>query len=137
MNVQNVSSSYTSNQTEQTTKGSFASYGSTEFMQMLMTQITHQNPMEPMNDADMMNQYVQLNSLTELQSINSSIGKVVTANQTGYAASLIGKTIKATGTDGKGVEGVVNSITVLDGTVQLQVGKFTVPLTNVTEVTGG
>jgi flagellar basal-body rod modification protein FlgD len=106
-------------------------------MQMLMTQITHQNPLEPMNDSEMMNQYVQLNSLNTLQSIQTSLGQVVSTNQTGYAASLIGKTVKATDADGKSVQGVVKSVTVQNGAIQLLVGKVSVPLANVTEVTGG
>lgn len=139
MYVNNVSSSSanSSSQPSQTGKTGFEGYGSTQFMQMLMAQLTHQNPMEPMNDSEMMNQFVQLNSLSELQSIKSAIGQVVESNQTGYAASLIGKKVKAFSEDGQAVEGIVDSVTVLNGAIQLQVGENKIPLTSVTEVTGG
>jgi flagellar basal-body rod modification protein FlgD len=137
MSVQGVSSS-SGTQTTQTTSGSFGAYGSTEFMQMLMAQLTHQNPLEPMDDASMMTQYSQLNSLSELQSIKTTLSQMVSENQTSYAASLIGKTIKATNSSGSTVSGKVDTVTVQDdGAIQLQIGKITVPLANVYEITGG
>jgi flagellar basal-body rod modification protein FlgD len=135
MSIQNVSGATSSTQTA--SLGSFSSYGSNEFMQMLMTQLTHQNPLEPMSDSDMMNQYAQLNSLSELQSIKTSISQMAATNLTGYAASLIGKNVKALDGNGNNVSGLVDSVSLQDGTVQLHIGKLTIPLENVSEIIGG
>jgi flagellar basal-body rod modification protein FlgD len=132
----NVSSA-TSTSAQTTSVSAFSGYGSNEFMQMLMTQLTHQNPLEPMSDSEMMNQYAQLNSLTELQSIKSSITAMAATNLTGYAASLIGKTVNATDENGKAVNGKIDSVSLDSGTVQLHIGKVTVPLGNVSEIIGG
>ena len=67
-----------------------------QFMQILMAQLIHQDPLEPMNNAEMMSQFSQLNSLQELRDIHTAMDKVSTSNQVNYYASLIGKTIKAT-----------------------------------------
>lgn len=134
MAVQSVSSATSTPQS--LSLSSFSAYGSNEFMQMLMTQLTHQNPLEPMNDSEMMNQYAQLNSLSELQSIKSSITQMAATNLTGYAASLIGKTVKAVDGDGNAVSGKVDSVTLADGAIQIHIGKLTIPLGNVSEITG-
>jgi flagellar basal-body rod modification protein FlgD len=47
------------------------------FMQVLLAQLRHQNPLEPMNDQQMIGQMAQLNSLEELQKINSSLETLV------------------------------------------------------------
>jgi flagellar basal-body rod modification protein FlgD len=47
------------------------------FMQILLAQMSHQNPLEPLNDKDMMAQMTQLNSLMELQKINGSLEKLL------------------------------------------------------------
>jgi len=84
----------------------------------------------------MMNQFVQLNSLSELKSITSAISEVVESNQTGYAAGLIGKTVQGTTDGGKVVTGVVDSITMSGGAVLVNIGSTTIPLANVTAIAG-
>lgn len=53
-----------------------------EFMQILLIQLQHQNPFEPMDDAAMIAQMAQLNSLEELQKINVSLQTLIEAVQT-------------------------------------------------------
>ena len=57
-------------------------------MQILMAQLTHQNPLEPMSNDQMMSQFSQLNSLQELRDIHVAMDKVSVSNQTTYLASL-------------------------------------------------
>ncbi len=47
------------------------------FMKMLLAQLRHQNPLEPMDDKEMIGQMTQLNSLQELQKINSTLQTLV------------------------------------------------------------
>jgi flagellar basal-body rod modification protein FlgD len=44
-----------------------------EFMALLLTQMRNQNPLEPMDDNQMIAQMAQLNSLSELQKINANL----------------------------------------------------------------
>jgi len=56
---------------------SFDGMGSSEFMMILLTQLRHQNPLEPMDDRELISQMTQLNSLEELKKINTTLEKVV------------------------------------------------------------
>ena len=116
------------------TASAFSSFGSADFMQMLMTQLTHQNPLEPMDDSDMMNQFSQLNSLQELQTIKSAVVQMSAYNQTTYAASLIGKHVRAAQPDGTQIEGIVTGVGVVDGQLQVTIGDQTANLENVIEI---
>lgn len=105
-----------------------------QFMQILLAQMTHQNPLEPMDNAEMMTQFSQLNSLQELREIHTSMDKLAASNQVIYLASLIGKTVKVNRTDGNVLEGVVEEVFTEKANPQLRVGTEKVSLDDVIEV---
>ncbi len=107
---------------------------SDQFMQILLAQLTHQNPLEPMDNAEMMNQFSQLNSLQELRQIHTDMDNVSASNQVMYLASLIGKHIKANRPDGKVVEGVVDGVITEKDNPQVRIGTEEIPLDEVIEV---
>lgn len=137
MEVNNVLSAY------QVDPGATANAGkagneldSGQFMQILLAQLTHQNPLEPMDNAEMMSQFSQLNSLQELRGINSSMEAVSSASRTTYMTSLIGKTVKASRADGKIIEGVVEGVITNSDNPQVLMGDETVDLIDVLEIKG-
>ncbi|MEE8434924.1 MAG: flagellar hook assembly protein FlgD [bacterium] len=50
--------------------------GKDDFLKLLMAQITHQNPLNPMDSQGMMDQLTGMGSLEQLISINESLGKL-------------------------------------------------------------
>jgi flagellar basal-body rod modification protein FlgD len=109
---------------------------SAQFMQILMAQLTHQNPLEPMDNAEMMSQFSQLNSLQELREIHVAMDKVSSSNQVVYLASLIGKIVKAHRPDGEIVEGVVEEVITEKDNPQLRIGSEEVGLNDIIEIKG-
>lgn len=107
---------------------------SDQFMQILLAQLTHQNPLEPMDNAEMMNQFSQLNSLQELRQIHTGMDQVSSSNQVMYLASLIGKHVKANRPDGKVIEGVVEGVVTEKDNPQVRIGTEEVPLDEIIEV---
>jgi flagellar basal-body rod modification protein FlgD len=82
--------------------GSRKELGRNDFLNLLITQLTHQDPMKPMEDTEFISQLAQFSSLEQMQNINSSLGDALdwdylqmqTINNT-MATSLIGKEVKA------------------------------------------
>jgi len=107
-----------------------------QFMQILMAQLTHQNPLEPMNNAEMMTQFSQLNSLQELREIHTAMDKLSGSNQVLYLASLLGKTVKVNRPDGKILEGVVEGVITEKDNPQLRIGTEKVSVNDIIEVKG-
>jgi flagellar basal-body rod modification protein FlgD len=141
MEVNSASSATSASQTFASNTASAAgktstSLDSNQFMQILMAQLTHQNPLEPMDSNEMMNQFSQLNSLQELRDIHTAMDKVSVSNQTTYLASLIGKTIKANRSDGKILEGVVDGVLADKDNPQIRIGNELVDLADVIEIKG-
>jgi flagellar basal-body rod modification protein FlgD len=122
------------NSTLQSTRTSANAMNADDFMQILLAQMTHQNPLEPMDNAEMTTQFSQLNSLQQLREINGGMEKLAASNQVIYLASLIGKSVKVNRPDGKVIEGVVEEVFPEKDNPQLRIGTEKVSLDDVIEV---
>jgi flagellar basal-body rod modification protein FlgD len=104
------------------------------FMMILLAQLRHQNPLEPMKDNDWMAQMTQMNSLQELKNIQASIQEMIQASQLTNAAVLVGKTVQARGEDGEIVSGKVTGVSLVGGKVVLNLGEKQVPFASLVSV---
>jgi len=83
--------------------GSSQALGKDEFLQLLVTQMTHQDPLEPMDDTEFIAELAQFSSLEQMQNMNELLTESLnwdylqmqTTNNTN-ATSLIGREIQAT-----------------------------------------
>lgn len=108
------------------------SMGSSDFMLLLLTEMRNQNPLEPMDNTEMMSQFTQMNSLSELQTIKSNLEGLQQISLYGFSASLIGKTVTAkTGVDNAEVKGTVTGVDIDSGVIYLRIGEKKVPLADV------
>ncbi len=83
------------------------------FLTILVAQLTHQDPLSPMEDTDMTSQLAEFSSLEQLTNINDNImglGKSMTQSDMLSAVSFIGKEIKAEGYKVSVTDGNVSSI---------------------------
>lgn len=78
--------------------------GRQEFLQLLMTQMKHQDPMNPMKGQEFATHLAQFSSVEQLININETLGNRENSTQqlaeslkNSTAAGLIGKTIRASG----------------------------------------
>jgi len=70
------------------------------FLKILVAQLTHQDPLSPMEDADMTSQLAQFSSLEQLTNINTNIKALGSSMEHAdllNAVSFIGKEVKAEG----------------------------------------
>jgi len=108
-----------------------------DFMNLLVTQLRNQNPLEPMDNQDMSAQLAQFSELQQLEDMNSSFGDVLESIQRGYASSLIGKNVSFL-VDGVGdttdsLSGAVEEI-VMGDDIELIIGDRHVSLADVLSV---
>jgi len=100
--------------TSSSTAGSAADVKATkdDFLKLLVTQMKYQDPMNPMDSAQMTSQIAQLNTVEGINQLNATVTSLqasLMASQSMQSASLIGKTILADG----------NSISLLNGSANL------------------
>ncbi len=84
MNLSAISSATTVNNlsASQNTTSALNGFDANAFMAILLAQLRNQNPLEPMNDKDLVAQSSQLNSLEELKKISAGIDTLIKLSQT-------------------------------------------------------
>jgi len=108
-----------------------------DYLNLLVTQLQNQNPLDPMDTNEMSSQLTQFAQLEQLQGLNTSFGKVLAATQVGQAATLVGKEIGYYASDDDSARtGTVDSVEFVDGEVLLMVGDEAVSLEDVIAVGG-
>jgi len=86
-----------------------------DFLQLLVTQLRLQNPLDPLSDQEFSAQLAQYSSLEEMQNANKSLQSLLFLN----ASSLVGKEVELS----DGTVGQVESVTVKEEQVVLEVGE--------------
>ena len=87
-----------------------------DYMKLLISQLQHQNPLEPLTNNEMAAQMAQFSSLEQLESVNKNFAEVLGALQQGYANSLLGKQVSFKPADSdnelfEAISGVVEQVT--------------------------
>src|SRR4051812_42452767 len=99
-----------------------ATLGKDDFLKLLVTQLQHQDPMNPVDDKDFMGQMAQFTSVEQLTNMATSIKLMNTASQSTQSIALIGKTVSWKKEDGTSGEGIAKSVSFADGTITIAVG---------------
>jgi flagellar basal-body rod modification protein FlgD len=90
-----------STSTTTTSSSSTSSLGQDAFLQLLVTQLEYQDPLDPMDDKDFVAELAQFSSLEQLTEINTGIDSLISLGQEQEmigAVNFMGKTVDATGT---------------------------------------
>ncbi|MDQ2085890.1 flagellar hook capping FlgD N-terminal domain-containing protein [Herbivorax sp. ANBcel31] len=108
--------------------------GKDDFLNLLITQLSHQDPMNPVEDKEFIAQMAQFSSLEQMQNMNSGFSQI-------KAFSMIGKNITAdvinqTSNEKEVVEGRVDSVSIESGKTVLDVNGRDVPVDRVRSVEG-
>lgn len=72
----------------------------TRFMKLLVAQLKNQDPMNPMDNAEMTSQIAQLNMVTGINQLNATVNSMASslqANQSLQSASLLGRSVLVPG----------------------------------------
>ncbi len=125
-----------SSSTEGTGQTGFAAsvFDGDAFMKLLLTQLRHQDPMNPMKDQEFMAQLAQMNTLSEMQKLNTNIEAMSEAQSLAQGANLIGKAVQASSDSGDPTYGVVQAVRVQSNKVQLVLANSTIALEDVQAV---
>ncbi len=107
-----------------------------QFLTLLVTQLQNQDPLNPVSDREFITQLTQLNTLTSLQSLNTSFAQNLKLQQLTQGADLVGRTVeyKPTADATTTATGKVDSVAVQNGQFVLQIGTANVILDNVVSV---
>lgn len=84
--------------------------GKDDFLKLLMTQMTHQDPTEPMDNSQFIAQMAQFSSLEQMYNVSNGFNKMASIMQSNEAAATLGKVVELD-VEGEQVSGVVEGFT--------------------------
>jgi flagellar basal-body rod modification protein FlgD len=97
------------NKTVSPTREATRSLGKDDFLKILLTQLTHQDPTKPLEDREFVAQMAQFSTLEQMSNMNGEMTKVLGVLARSQAVTLLGKNVEiVNGTES--VTGVVEEV---------------------------
>jgi flagellar basal-body rod modification protein FlgD len=97
------------------------SLGKDDFLKLMVAQLQHQDPMNPMQDSDMMGQMASFSTLEQMSNMAAVNTGVAQTLVQGQAIGLIGHTVTYVDVDGAEHTGVVERVSTAGGASTLTV----------------
>ncbi|HMK55606.1 MAG TPA: flagellar hook capping FlgD N-terminal domain-containing protein [Dissulfurispiraceae bacterium] len=132
-NNSSLSSLYSaSSQTGSSSKSAGATdgLGEGDFLNLLITQLKNQDPLNPMKDTEFIAQLANFSSLQQMTGVNTNMSSLLQQQSISNATSMLGKLV--TTTDGK--SGTVSQVSMDNGAVSIYVGTNKYSLSDITAV---
>jgi flagellar basal-body rod modification protein FlgD len=112
-----------------------------EFLKLMITELTNQDPLNPMDNAQLVEQIGQIRSISATSQLSDTLGAVLSGQNLSTASSLIGKRVAALTDQLENVTGVVDRVSVeVDKddndkrTFRVHIGDKKIDLKNVREI---
>ena len=102
--------------------------GKDDFLQLLVTQLQHQDPLAPMEDKDFIAQMAQFTSLEQMKNMNNAV-------QVTQATSYIGKQVTWADSQGTEQTGIVTAIRIVKSEPKVMIGAEAIELKKIMSVT--
>jgi flagellar basal-body rod modification protein FlgD len=91
-------------------------------LKIILTQLTYQDPLQPMDNFEFVSQLGQFAQLQQTQTLNDQITSLLSSQASTQAAGLIGKTVDVTSsTTNTTTSGQVTAVSFSSGTPQLTI----------------
>lgn len=94
--------------------------GQDDFLKILLTQLTYQDPLKPMDNQQFIAQMAQFSALEQARQLNEKVDSLLSAQAATQSFGLLGKTVEFTGAT-QSQTGTVTSVAFKDGQPSLTV----------------
>jgi flagellar basal-body rod modification protein FlgD len=91
-----------------------------DFIKLMVTQLQHQDPMEPTKNQELLAQMSQIGQLQSSTTMQEMLKELSLQNQIGSSGQLIGKMVAGLDDQDEQTTGLVNSVRVQDNQVYLE-----------------
>ena len=105
--------------------------GQNDFLKLLVTQMTSQDPLNPQKDTDFIAQMAQFSALEQSKMMQADIAKLRTDQQFLQATALLGQTVELQLSQDVTASGIVSAVQIDAGTPKIVVGGMPYDLSRV------
>jgi flagellar basal-body rod modification protein FlgD len=131
------STSGTTQAATQTQGNGFNDISSGQFMQLLINELQNQDPLNPMDNSEMVQQISQIRNIGATDQLTSSLSTLRESQELVTASAMIGQKIEGLADDASTIKGVVDRVTVETNKenttrkVKVHVGNKTMDIKNI------
>jgi len=97
------------------TTPSQSTLGQEDFLKILTTQLSYQDPLKPLDNQEFMAQMAQFTTLEQTRTLNTNVETLLTIQSATQSIGLIGRTVEVATTDGGTTVGQVTSLRFANG----------------------
>lgn len=121
-------------------KDPYNDLGTESFLRLLINELQNQDPLNPMDNAQMVQQIGEIRQISATDSLTNTLSSLANSQELVTASGLIGRTVKGLATDATEVTGVVERVTVETNaennsrSVKVYVGQKTMEVKNIREI---
>jgi len=112
--------------------------GKDDFLLLMLTQLSYQDPLNPVDNQDFIAQLAQFSSLEQMHNVANSLDTLaqyqLQAGSMAQATALIGREVTVAQADADPITGTVERVKMVDGLPQLQIDGELYPIGLVLEV---
>lgn len=112
--------------------------GKDDFLKLLVTQLRHQDPINPVDDKEFIAQLAQFSSLEQMQNLSSSINMMMESQQRltalSQATAMIGKEVEIYSHEGESLYGKVTGVQFHNGWPEVIVEGKTYDFTEIVSI---
>jgi flagellar basal-body rod modification protein FlgD len=126
--VSSITNTSTGSASSDTVSGSQQTLTQNDFLQLLVSQMENQDPLDPQSDTQMAAQMAQFTSLQQTTAMSSSLSMM-------QANNLVGSTVNVTVDSQTSASGVVSGVAMVSGTPEVVVNGTDYPISEVTSIT--
>ena len=105
-----------------------------EFLKVMITELQNQDPLNPMDNAQILQQISQMREIQSTDQMRETLDSVLLGQTLVSASTMIDRDITALTESGKEVAGRVESVTIEDGKPLLHIGSEKIRLTNIRSI---
>jgi flagellar hook assembly protein FlgD len=91
------------------------------FLKLMITELQQQDPLNPMDNKDMLNQIAQIRAVGASDQLTKTLNSVLLGQNITSATNLLGADISALTDDGQAITGIVNRVAIDKGVPKLHV----------------
>jgi len=99
----------------------FTTLQTQDYIKLMVSELQNQDPLNPMDNAQMLQQVSQISAIQSNNSLTSTLNSVLLGQNLASAGSLIGKGVVGITDAGDDVMGIVDSASIVDGKPYLNV----------------
>jgi len=115
-----------------------------QFLQLLVTELQNQDPLDPMDNSEILAQISQIREISATDQLSDTLGSVLLGQNMATASGLIGKRVTGLSEDSENIDGIVDRVTVVidpsdesSRSLQVHVGDKDIRLDNIREIVEG